>query len=231
LADIGIALGAHATPAAREAADVVVTDDRIETIVDAIVEGRAMWASVRDSLAILLGGNLGEVGYTVAVGLVSAQGGMNARQLLLVNVLTDVLPAMAIAVRPPPEITAEMLLAEGPEASLGTALTRDIYRRGIITAGAAVAAWVLGRMTGTARQASTVALVALVGAQLGQTMVIRGRTPLVVGAALVSAAALILAVQVPGVSRFFGCTPLLPHAWLIALGATAAATVASIVIQ
>ena len=43
LADVGIALGARATPAAREAADVVVTDDRIETIVDAIIEGRAMW--------------------------------------------------------------------------------------------------------------------------------------------------------------------------------------------
>ncbi|MDR7304122.1 cation-translocating P-type ATPase [Haloactinomyces albus] len=231
LADIGIALGAHATPAAREAADLVVTDDRIETIVDAIVEGRAMWASVRDSLAILLGGNLGEIGYTVITGLVTPQGGMNARQLLLVNVLTDVLPAMAIAVRPPPQVTPQMLLAEGPEASLGSALTRDIYRRGAITAGAATAAWFLGRMTGTARHASTVALVALISAQLGQTLVIRGRTPLVIGCALASVAALVAVVQTPGLSQFFGCTPMWPHGWGIALGATTAATLVSLAFQ
>ncbi|WP_182544170.1 cation-translocating P-type ATPase [Halosaccharopolyspora lacisalsi] len=230
LADIGIALGEHATPAAREAADLVVTDDRIETIVDAIVEGRAMWASVRDSLAILLGGNLGEIGYTVMTGLVTSQGGMNARQLLLVNALTDVLPAMAIAVRPPPRITAHMLLAEGPEASLGTALTKDIYRRGLITAGAATAAWFIGRL-GTAQHASTVALVALIGAQLGQTMAIRGRTPLVVGCSLASVAALVTIVQVPGLSHFFGCTPLWPHGWAAALGASTAATVVSLVFQ
>ena len=64
LADVGIALGRRATPAARAAADLVVTDDRIETIIDAIVEGRAMWGSVRDALGILLGGNLGEIAFT-----------------------------------------------------------------------------------------------------------------------------------------------------------------------
>lgn len=231
LADIGIALGEHATPAAREAADVIVTDNRIETIVDAIVEGRAMWASVRDSLALLLGGNLGEIGFTVITGLISPGQSINARQLLLVNLLTDVLPAMAIAVRPPPRVTAEMLLAEGPEKSLGTALTRDIYRRGVITAGAATVAWFLGRLSGTRSQAATVALVALVGAQLGQTMVIRGRTPLVLLSGAVSIAALVAAVQIPGVSRFFGSSPLLPHGWVIAIGTSAAATALSYVVQ
>ncbi|WP_242190111.1 HAD-IC family P-type ATPase [Saccharopolyspora soli] len=231
LADIGIALGERATPAAREAADLVVTDDRIETIVDAIVEGRAMWASVRDALAILLGGNLGEIGFTVVSGLISAGGSLNARQLLLVNLLTDVLPAMAIAVRPPPMITAEMLLAEGPEASLGTALTRDIYRRAAVTAGAAIVAWVLGRATGTLRQANTVALVALVAAQLGQTLVVRGRTPLVVGCALGSLVALAAVVQTPGLSHFFGARPLLPHGWMIAAGTATAATAIGLLLQ
>ncbi|QIZ37423.1 HAD-IC family P-type ATPase [Saccharopolyspora sp. ASAGF58] len=231
IADIGIALGERATPAAREAADVVVTDDRIETIVDAIVEGRAMWASVRDSLALLLGGNLGEVLYTVATGLLTPGGSMNARQMLLVNLLTDVIPAMAIAVRPPPEITPEMLLEEGPDASLGAALHRDIYRRGIITAAAAFTAWFLGRATGTRRHADTVALVALVGAQLGQTLVIRGRTPLVVAGALASMAALAAFVQTPGLSHFFGSTPLLPHGWAIALGCTVAASAAGLILQ
>ncbi len=61
LADVGIALGSRSTSAARDAADLVVMDDRIETIVDAIVEGRGMWGAVRDAVAVLVGGNLGEI--------------------------------------------------------------------------------------------------------------------------------------------------------------------------
>jgi cation-transporting P-type ATPase I len=224
LAHVGIAVGAKATPAAREAADLVVTDDRIETITDALVEGRAMWSSVRDALAILLGGNFGEVAFTVLAGLLSTQAALNARQLLLVNLLTDVLPAMAIAVRPPPHATPEDLLAEGPEASLGAMLTRDVSTRAVTTATAAMAGWLLARPVSTFRQASTTGLVALVGAQLGQTMAVRGRTPLVLAAGAGSLLALGIVVQTPGISQFFGCSPLLPHQWAIALGVSGGAT-------
>ena len=226
LADVGIALGAGATPAAREAADVVVTDDRIETITDAVVEGRAMWSSVRDAVAILLGGNLGEIAFTLGAGVLGGHDALNARQLLLVNLLTDVLPSMAVAVRPPPGVTAEVLLAEGPDSSLGSALTREIYVRAATTASGAMAGWLAGRLAGTRGQASTVGLVALVTTQLGQTMAVRGRTPLVVGAGAASLAALAAVVQVPGVSHFFGCRPLGPQGWAIALGSAAAATIA-----
>jgi cation-transporting ATPase I len=65
LADVGIALGERSTLAARDAADLIVVDERIETIVDAIAEGRAMWSSVRDAVAILTGGNLGEIGFSL----------------------------------------------------------------------------------------------------------------------------------------------------------------------
>jgi cation-transporting ATPase I len=231
LADVGIALGKNATQAARDAADVVVTDNRIETITDAIIEGRAMWSSVRDALSILLGGNLGEIAFTVGAGLFSGRPTLNTRQLLLVNLLTDVLPAMAVAVRPPPQATADQLLAEGPEASLGSALTRDMYLRAAATAGAATAAWLLARPASLPGQTSTTALVALVGAQLGQTLAVPGRTPLVVGAVLGSEALLAIIVQVPGVSHFFGCRPLLPHQWTIALGSAATATLAAMLWQ
>ncbi|MBO4273132.1 HAD-IC family P-type ATPase, partial [Microbispora triticiradicis] len=170
-ADVGIALGSRATPAARAAADLVVTDDRIETIVDAIVEGRAMWSSVRDSLSILLGGNIGEIAYTVGSSLLAGGSALNARQLLLVNLLTDMVPAMVVAVRPPASTDPERLLAEGPEASLGASLTRDIYLRAAVTAGAATVAWLAGRLSGTRTRANTIGLVALVSAQLMQTMV------------------------------------------------------------
>jgi cation-transporting ATPase I len=231
LADVGLALGARATPAAREAADVVITDDRIETITDAIVEGRAMWSSVRDALSILLGGNLGEIAYTFGTALVGGEVALNARQLLLVNLLTDVLPAMSVAVRPPPGATPEQLLEEGPEASLGAALTRDILIRAAITSTAASLAWLLARPVSLPGQASTTGLVTLVGAQLGQTIAVRGRTPLVVAAVAVSWVLLVAAVQLPGISRIVGSRPLLPHHWAIALTASLAATLAQLTAQ
>jgi cation-transporting ATPase I len=226
LANVGVALGRGATPAARSAADLVVTDDRIETIADAIVEGRAMWASVRDALSILLGGNLGEIAFTLASGL-TGSAGLNARQLLLVNLLTDMLPAMAVALRPPPGVTAEELLAEGPETSLGSALTRDIVVRAATTAGAASAAWLAARLTGGRQRASTVALVALVDAQLLQTMVVGNRSPVVLGAGVLSLGALGFVVQTPGISQFFGSRPLGPGGWAIGLGSAAVATLVS----
>jgi cation-transporting ATPase I len=226
LADVGVALGRGATAAARDAADLVVTDDRIETIADAIVEGRAMWASVRDALSILLGGNLGEVAYALASGL-SGSAGLNARQLLLVNLLTDMLPAIAVAMRPPPGITADVLLAEGPETSLGSALTHDIVVRAATTAGAAFAADLAARLTGGRARAGTVALVALVDAQLLQTMLVGHRSPVVLAAGAVSLAALTFVVQTPGVSQFFGSRPLGPAGWAIGLGSAAVATLIS----
>ncbi|WP_328353733.1 cation-translocating P-type ATPase [Streptomyces sp. NBC_00445] len=216
IADVGIALGSRATPAARSAADVVVTDDRIETIVDAFVEGRSMWASVRKALGILLGGNLGEIAFVLATTLLTGRSALNARQLLLVNLLTDMLPAMAIAARPPAD-HAERLLAEGPEASLGKALTRHLQLRAAVTAAAATVAWVLARATGTRAHADTVALAALVSSQLLQTLQDAGRDRVVAAAAVGSLVVLGVVVTVPGLSHFFGNRPLGPAGWTIAL--------------
>jgi len=228
LADVGIALGGRASPAARRAADVVVTDERIETIVDAIVEGRAMWTSLRDALAILLGGNLGEVAFTVAVTALSGVAPLSARQLLAVNLLTDVVPALAIALREPPDLRPEALLDEGPDASLGHRLDRAIALRASCTALGAGLAWGGARITGRRRRASTTALVALVGSQLGQTVVAGRGDPVVLLAAGGSAAVLAGIVQTPGLSQFFGCTPLGPVAWTTAAASSLTATAVSL---
>src|SRR5262249_51537310 len=153
------------------------------------------------ALAVLLGGNLGEIAFTVGTGLLSGRSPLNVRQLLLVNLLTDMLPAVALAARPPSGVTHEELLAEGPARSLGSALTRDIVARAGATAGAAMLAWTLGRMSGTRNQADTVALVALVATQLAQTVAAGGRDPLVLVSGAASLAALGIIVQVPGLSH------------------------------
>ncbi|KAK1177630.1 HAD-IC family P-type ATPase [Streptomyces sp. NBS 14/10] len=224
LADVGIALGRRGTPAATAAADLVVGDDRLETIVSALMEGRAMWASVRAALAILIGGNLGEVTFSVVTSALTGGTPLSARQIMLVNLLTDLAPALAIAVREPTGHTGERLLREGPHRSLGTALTHEMLLRGAITALGAGMAWSGARLTGRGRRASTVALVALVGTQLAQTLATGGLDRHVLIAGFGSAAVLAGIVQTPGVSQFFGCTPLGPVAWGITMGSIVTAT-------
>jgi cation-transporting ATPase I len=229
LADVGIALGQRGTDAARESADLIVTDDRIETIIDAVVDGRAMWGSIRDAVSVLLGGNLGEIAFALGTGLLSPTGPpLNARQLLLVNLLTDLLPSLALAVQPPTKRKPEDLLHEGPEASLGRTLTGDTVVRAVATAGATTGAWLVARGTGSQARANTVALVTLVGTQLGQTLVAGWRSPLVVGAGAVSAAALGAIVQTPGISQFFGCRPMGPVAWATGLWASGIGTAGAV---
>jgi cation-transporting P-type ATPase I len=230
LADAGIALGGRGTAAAREVADIIIVDDRIETIVDAVVEGRAMWESVRSAVAILVGGNLGEIGFTLFGTALTGTAPLNPRQLLLVNLLTDMAPALAIAMRDPPDRTPERLLNEGPDASLGTALIREIAIRAGATAAGASMAWGVARMTGTPTRARTVALAGLVGSQLGQTLVAGGPNPLVIGATAASVGALVITIQTPGLSQFFGCRPLGPVGWATAVNASLAATAGSVAV-
>ncbi|MGC4777793.1 HAD-IC family P-type ATPase [Micromonospora chalcea] len=227
LADVGIALGQRGTPAARAAADLVVTDDRLETIIATLVEGRAMWSSVRHALSILVGGNLGEIAFSVLSAAATGRSALNGRQLLLVNLLTDLAPALAIAVRPPADDRADHLLREGPDSSLGVTMTREIGLRAASTTLGATAGWTIARWTGTQRRASTVALASLIGTQLGQTVLAGGTSPSVLAATAASVGALVAVVQTPGVSQFFGCTPMGPVGWAIATGSALGATFAN----
>ncbi|MEV6915686.1 cation-translocating P-type ATPase [Amycolatopsis sp. NPDC051106] len=207
-ADVGIGVRARSSTAARTAADLALTDEDLTVLLDAVAEGRALWRSVTDAVVILVGGNAGEIGFSVLGTLVSGDSPLGTRQLLLVNLLTDLFPAMAVAVTRPDDDGA------GGPAGLGERLARDITSRGVTTGVGATTAWLIGRFTpGTARRTSTMALCGLVGTQLAQTLRGRRRSPLVVGTAVGSALALAAIVQTPGLSQFFGCTPLGPLAW------------------
>ncbi|MFF8449469.1 HAD-IC family P-type ATPase [Streptomyces leeuwenhoekii] len=216
-ADIGVGINARGSAAARNAADLVVTGDDLLVLVEAVHEGRALWHSVADAIAILIGGNAGEVGFGILGTVLGGSAPLSTRQMLLVNLFTDLFPAMAVAVTPQEE--AEEDEAGSTDAPLGTAvlgepLIRQIRHRALTTALGATAAWLLGRFTpGTARRSTTMALCAVVGTQLAQTLADRRGSRLVQATSLGSAAALVALVQTPAASRLFGCTPLGPLAW------------------
>ncbi|QTT77048.1 cation-translocating P-type ATPase [Streptomyces mobaraensis NBRC 13819 = DSM 40847] len=227
LADVGIGLSAHGSTSARAAADLVLAEPDPRRIVAALLEGRALWRSVRDAVAVLVGGNAGEVAFTVLGTALSGRAPLGTRQFLLVNLLTDMLPALAIAVARTGAAEDDDLAAGPVPAPLGRELARALAVRGTATALGAAAAWQCGRATGRAGRASTMGLAALVLTQLGQTLTTDWRSPLVLTTAGLSALALVGVVQTPGVSHFFGCCPLGPVAWGTVLGTSAAATFAA----
>ncbi|GAA1421668.1 cation-translocating P-type ATPase [Streptomyces thermospinosisporus] len=226
-ADVGVGIEARGSAAARNAADLVLTTTDLSVLVDAVAEGRALWRSVADAVSILIGGNAGEVGFSVLGTLLAGSSPLSTRQLLLVNLLTDMFPAMAVAVTPSDDPATAVHAATGPMGldALGAPLLRAIRRRGVTTCLGAVAAYLAGRLTpGSDRRATTMALCGVVGAQLVQTLSGRRHSPLVWTTALGSAAVLAALVQTPGVSHFFGCTPLGPVAWTgVALAITLSA--------
>jgi cation-transporting ATPase I len=214
LAEVGIALGEHSSVAAQQAADLLVLDGRIETIVTAVLEGRALWTSVRDAVSLLVGGNLGEIGFTLIAGLLEGQSPLNARQLLLINLLTDTIPALAVALRKPAKMRATQLMEEGPEASLGEALTREIQWRAGLTGSVTTLTWIVDRWLRGPGHASTVALLTLIGTQLTQTILVGKGSREVILSSSVALAALVVVVETPGLARVFGCTPPGLTGWL-----------------
>jgi cation-transporting ATPase I len=218
-ATIGIGVVSRGSDPARTAADVVLVDGRIEALLHAIEEGRELWRRVQAAVSVLLGGNAGEVAFAIIGSAITGTSPLNTRQLLLVNMLTDALPAAALAVSPTTGAGGKG--GRGPDEP---ALWRSVGIRGATTAAAATAAWTMASVTGRPQRASTVALVALVTAQLGQTL-LDSHAPLVVLTAGGSLAAMGILISIPGVSQLLGCTPLGPIAWAQGLGSAAVATV------
>jgi Ca2+-transporting ATPase len=118
-ADIGVAMGITGTDVSREAAAMMLTDDNFASIVAAVEEGRGIFANIKKYLMYLLSSNIGEIGLMTAATLAGLPLPLSAVQILYVNLATDGLPALALAVDP----NDETLMLQKP---------RD-PRRGIFT--------------------------------------------------------------------------------------------------
>jgi Ca2+-transporting ATPase len=100
-ADIGVAMGIAGTEVSREAAAMTLTDDNFASIVAAVEEGRGIFRNIKKYLMYLLSSNTGEIGLMAGASLAGLPLPLSAVQILYVNLATDGLPALALAVDPP----------------------------------------------------------------------------------------------------------------------------------
>lgn len=223
LADVGIAMGQGGTEVARQTADVVLADDDFATLVEALVEGRSFWRNIRRAVGLLVGGNLGELGLVVGASVLGFASPLTARQILVVNMVTDILPGLAVALQQPESRNLADLSREGT-AALDRPLRNDVLRRGTFTAAPALAAYLAAVGMGSLPQARTVAMASIVFTQLGQTLDL-GLTEghlnrPIVGAVGASAGLLVGAMAIPAVSGFLGLALPTPLGWALIGGAT-----------
>ena len=160
-ADVGVAMGSSGTEAAREAAEIVLTDDDFATIVAAIEEGRRIGDNVRKFVAFLLSANLGEVVLFAVAVLAGIGMPMSVVQVLTVNLVTDGLPAIALA--RDPSSSSTMQRRPRPTGRLfERELELALVAAGVTIGLAATAAYLTGRaFAPEAAQTMTFATVAL----------------------------------------------------------------------
>lgn len=99
-ADIGVAMGGRGTDLAKEAADVVLTDDRLESVLHAVEEGRVIVANIRKAIFYLFSCNLAEILVVLGGAVVGFPTLLLPLQILWLNLLTDTTPALALALEP-----------------------------------------------------------------------------------------------------------------------------------
>ncbi len=227
-ADIGCAMGITGTDVAKGAADMVLTDDNFATIVDAVREGRGIYDNIRKAVGFLLGTNIGEVLTVFTAMLVWHQSPLLAVQLLWINLVTDSLPAIALgmeAVEPDvmdhkPKPKGESIFAHG----LGLRVALQGVMFAILTLSAFWLGW---QRTGDITAGRTMAFLVLALTQVVHSFNMRSAHSLfqigfftnryLNGAALISAAMVVMVALIPPVASAFGLTHLSGGMYLTAV--------------
>ncbi|HEX6642945.1 MAG TPA: cation-transporting P-type ATPase [Thermoanaerobaculia bacterium] len=173
-ADIGVAMGKSGTDAAKQTADLILTDDNLGTVVAAIEEGRTIYANISKFVHLLFSHNLGEVLMVFAAILFGLPLPLLPLQILWLNVATDIFPAFALALEPsqPRRMRGHRQRSD----LLSRAFLLLIGWQGAMLALVALSAYVWAlRMYGEGAHARTIALIALVAVELGHTFNCRSR--------------------------------------------------------
>ncbi len=146
-ADIGVSMGITGTDVAKEASDMVLTDDNYASIVAAVEQGRVIYANIRKFVFFLLSSNVAEIMIIFLATLAGLPAPLAAIQLLWLNLVTDGAPALALSVEPGNPDTMELLPRPKEEPIVNRSMLLGIIVHTITQTGATLSAYILGLFT------------------------------------------------------------------------------------
>ncbi len=229
-ADIGVAMGVRGTQVAREAAHMVLKDDAFSTIVAAVEQGRIIFANIRKSILYLLSCNVSEIMIVALASMFNAPLPILPLQILFLNLVTDVFPALALGVgegdpgilNRPPRDPKEPVLAKNHWLAIGG------YGIVITIAVLGALSYALAALNMEERRAVTVSFLTLAFAQLWHVFNMRGRgsgffrnditrNRYIWGSLLLCVGLLIAAVYLPGLNTVLKVVDPGPNGWILIL--------------
>jgi len=220
-AQVGVAMGKGGTDVAREVADIVLEDDRLETMIIAVSRGRTIYNNIRKSVHFLLATNLSEIMVMTTATAVGIGEPLNAIQLLWLNLVTDIFPGLSLAMEAPePEVLSQPPRNPADPIIKKSDFGRITFESATISA-STLAAYGYGILKyGISPQASTIAFMGLTTAQLLHTISSRSEkhsifspeklphNPYLTAAVTGSFGLQLLAVAVPPLRTLLKITPI-----------------------
>ncbi|QSZ28003.1 calcium-translocating P-type ATPase, SERCA-type [Aceticella autotrophica] len=225
-ADIGISMGKEGTDVAKEASSMILTDDNFASIVAAIEEGRMIYDNIRKFIRYLLSCNIGEVITMFLAVLTSLELPLIPIQILMVNLVTDGLPALALGLDPPDKDIMEMKPRGAHESVFSRGLGIRIGIVGFLMALCTLGAYIFSLNYDNLYKARTIAFATLVMIELIHAFECRSERHLIfeiglfsniylVIACLVSFFIFVSTIYVPALSAIFKTTVLTGFDWLV----------------
>ena len=173
-ADVGVAMGITGTEVAKDSASMILTDDNFATIIKSVLNGRNIYANIKNAIKFLLSGNAAGILVVLFASIMALPSPFTAVQLLFINLITDSLPALAISMEP----SNPALIHDKPRPRGESVLTREtllqVGLQGLVIGLATIAAFYIGLETSTVT-ASTMAFATLCLARLWHGFNSRGK--------------------------------------------------------
>jgi Ca2+-transporting ATPase len=224
-ADVGVAMGTRGTDVAKQAASIVLRDDRFETIAAAVEEGRVVFDNIRKFVLHLFSCNVAEVLVLLIAGVAGLPLPLWPLQLLWLNIVTDTFPALALALEPAESKVMRRPPRRPDEAILSRRFLLAILMYGALITVSTIGAFVWG-LSNNPASATTIAFMTLALAQIFHLGNARRRSPVIraadatsnlyaIAAVLLSAGLQIATLHVDPLPRLLRLTPLDRNEWLV----------------
>ena len=226
-ANIGIAMGRNGTDVAKNAADIILTDDNFVTIVEAVKQGRNIYDNIKKAVHFLLSTNIGEI-VTIFVGLIlGLKSPLLAIQLLWINIVTDSLPAIALGLEKPEKDIMKRKPVNSKKGIFADGLWNKIIVEGIMLGMLTLVSFSIGNKYFGLEVGRTMAFIALGMLELVHSFNIKSEQSIfkigilenkyLIGSFILGTIVQTIVVIIPQLAKIFKLIPLNQTQWLITI--------------